>query len=225
MLNFDNKGEFAARALKEIGHIYRRKKEFEKAAAYYQRVMDECPDQRDVCADAYTWTGKICLRQKENEKSSSKSPLHKELSPIDVDLVLAPVSGIPVFELEIGDKIMVKLTDRSTKGNYLIDHLGARVDGTLIPVPAEVIDIEKGEENEYTILCRLGDDAYGKAVETEQVKLKRYDELLGETSSDELPSLDGISGKRKFPLFLAVTGGLMLAVLIVFFIMWFYNVL
>lgn len=165
-------------------------------------------------------------KPKQKEPNAPQSALMKELSPINVELVLAPVSGIPIYELQIGDKIMVKLTDRTTKGNYYIDLLGARVEGTLIPVPAEVIDKERGEENEYTILCKLGDDVYGKAVETEQVKLKRYDELLsGESSSDELPSIEDISGKRKFPLFIIVTGALMFVVVMIFLIMWFYNIL
>ena len=164
-------------------------------------------------------------KPKQKEPAVAQPSSIKELSAINVELVLAPVSGIPIYELEIGDKIMVKINDRTTKGNYAIDLLGARVDGTLIPVPAEVTEIERGEENEYTIVCKLDDDVSGKVVETEQVKLKRYDELLADRAgSEELPTIEDVAGKRKFPLFVVLIGGLMFIVVLVFLIMWFYNI-
>ncbi|UCB44387.1 MAG: DUF4899 domain-containing protein [Spirochaetota bacterium] len=170
--------------------------------------------------------------RKERDKSKAKdaqqkpSPTtEKEPSTVNVDLVLAPVSGIPIYELQVGDKIMVKLVDMSTKGRYYIDLLGARVNGNIIPVPAEVTDIKKSEDSEYTIICKIGEDAYGKAVETELVKLKRYDELFQSTTDTELPSIDEITEKRKFPLFVVVVGGLMFVVVFIFLIMWFYNIL
>lgn len=164
-------------------------------------------------------------KPKQKEPAVAQPSSIKELSAINVELVLAPVSGIPIYELEIGDKIMVKINDRTTKGNYAIDFLGARVDGTIIPVPAEVTEIERGEENEYTIVCKLDDDVFGKVVETEQVKLKRYDELLtGSAGSEELPTIEDVAGKRKFPLFVVLIGGLMFILVLVFLIMWFYNI-
>lgn len=144
---------------------------------------------------------------------------------IDVELVLAPVSGIPVYELIRGDKIMVKISDKSVKGRYYIDLLGAKVDGNIIPVPAEVTEIKRNEKNEYFILCMIDKDIYGKAIETEQVKLKKYDELfaqeqsLREFSLDENPE----EKRRSFPFFAVITGSLMFVVLLVFIIMWFYN--
>ena len=170
------------------------------------------------------------IREERNKpketKPVSQTGAQKELSTVDVKLVLAPVSGIPIYELEVGDKIMVKITDRSTRGNYAVDLLGTRVEGTLIPVPAEVLVITRGDENEYTIICGLDGDINGKAVETEQVKLKRYDELLsGETLSGELPSVDELAPKRKVPIFVMVIGGLFFVVVLVFLILWFYNIL
>ncbi|MBN2323054.1 MAG: hypothetical protein JXQ30_04910 [Spirochaetes bacterium] len=166
-------------------------------------------------------------RNKPKEQNVVSQPgTSRGLSTVDVELILAPVSGIPIFELEVGDKIMVKITDRSTRGHYAVDLLGARVEGTLIPVPAEVLEISRGENNEYTIICKLGGDLHGKAVETEQVKLKRYDELLSKGAmSGELPSIDELSPRRKVPLFVMVVGGLFFVVVLAFLIMWFYNIL
>jgi hypothetical protein len=180
--------------------------------------------QLETVSELVTKQSMNTIREERNKpketKVVSQSGTTKGLSTVDVEMVLAPVSGIPIFELEVGDKIMVKITDRTTKGHYAVDLLGARVEGTLIPVPAEVLDISRGDDNEYTIICKLDGDINGKAVETEQVKLKRYDELL----SKELPSIDELSPKRKVPVFVIVTGGLFFVVVFVFLIMWFYNI-
>jgi hypothetical protein len=120
---------------------------------------------------------------------------------------------------------MVKISDKTVKGKYYIDLLGAKVDGNIIPVPAEVTEIKRNENNEYLILCMIDKDIYGKAIETEQIKLKKYDELLAgehslrEFSLDENPE----EKRRNFPFFAVITGALMFVVLLVFIIMWFYN--
>jgi len=149
----------------------------------------------------------------------------KGKSVVDIDLILAPVSGIPIYELSKGDKIMVKINDKTTNGKYFIDMLGARVEGNIIPIPAKVIDIKRGADKEYHIFCKLDKGTYGKAVETEQVKLKRYEDLLESKSKyDELPILDEYKKEKSFPIFTLVLGGLIFIILIVFVIMWFYNI-
>jgi hypothetical protein len=162
---------------------------------------------------------------KTKPEETAAPPKEKSEKLIDVDLVLAPVSGIPIYELALGDRIMVKISDRTTRGRYYIDLFGAKVDGNVIPVPAEVTKITRSQDGEYSILCRLGENAVGRAVETEQVKLKRYDELDMETPLKEITLDEAPEGKGRFPLFIIVTGGLMFVLLIVFLFMWFYNVL
>jgi hypothetical protein len=160
------------------------------------------------------------------EKTQQPQPVEKVKNAVDINLVLAPVSGIPVYELMKGDKIMVKINDKLPKGKYYIDMLGARVDGSIIPIPAEVAEIRRNENNEYTILCKINDDIYGRAVETEQVKLKKYDELLEtENTLREFSLHEDPEGKKRFPVFVIVMGALTFIVLMVFLIMWFYNFL
>ena len=181
----------------------------------------------------YVSNAEMSSRRAERNKSKQKKDTATEEEPdeklkdaIEVDLVLAPVSGIPVYELARGDKIMIKINDKFPKGKYYIDLLGARVEGNIIPVPAEVTDIKKNEQNEYSILCRIKENIYGKAVETEQVKLKKYDDLLdAEQSLREFDLHESTEGKRGFPFFVIIIGGLTFVILLVFLIMWFYNVL
>jgi len=145
---------------------------------------------------------------------------------LNVDLILAPVSGIPVYELRKGDKIMVRINDRTSRGNYYIDKLGARVNGNIIPVPAEVVNINRNEKKEYSIICKLDEKIFGKAIEAEQVKLKKYDELLGAGSESEtITLLETQELKRGFPIFFIITSGLMFVVLLFFILLWFYNLI
>jgi hypothetical protein len=161
-----------------------------------------------------------------DESTVTEEPVGEIKDAIDVDLVLAPVSGIPVYELTKGDKIMIKINDKLPKGKYYIDLLGARVDGNVIPLPAEVTEIRKNEKNEYSILCRIDKNIYGRAVETEQVKLKKYDELLETEQSLREFDLHEQSGRRRrFPSFVIIMGALTFIILMVFLIMWFYNIL
>jgi hypothetical protein len=163
---------------------------------------------------------------KKNEPEATRETDESVKDAIEVDLVLAPVSGIPVYDIVKGDKIMIKINDKFPKGKYYIDLIGARVEGSIIPVPAEVMDIKKNDQNEYSILCKIKENIYGRAVETEQVKLKKYDELLdGERSLREFDLHEKSDGKRGFPFFVIVIGALTFVTLLVFLIMWFYNVL
>jgi tetratricopeptide (TPR) repeat protein len=67
-LQFEKKGDFAARSLNEVGHIHRRKEEYDRAIEFYRRVLSECTDIRDECAEALTWIGKVQLKRNELEK-------------------------------------------------------------------------------------------------------------------------------------------------------------
>jgi hypothetical protein len=166
-------------------------------------------------------------RVKEQEKKPKEPVLGaKAKNAIDLDLVLAPVSGIPVYELQTGDRIMVKINDKLPKGKYYVDLLGARIDGNIIPIPAEVTEIKRNEKHEYMILCKIGEKIYGKAVEPEQVKLKKYDDLVESERTLREFSLDNESSEKKgFPLFIIIIGALTFVTLMAFLIMWFYNII
>jgi hypothetical protein len=162
-----------------------------------------------------------------NRKKTQSAPdVHiKGADIVDVDLVLAPVSGIPINELTIGDTIMVKISPKSTLGNYYIDSFGARVDGSIIPVAAEVVDINRGDDREYILFCKLGENVYGKVIETEQVRVKRHDELL----LAQVPTGEGshpfFKRKRPFTFFIIITGGLIFALLFISLLLWLNNLL
>ncbi len=95
---------------------------------------------------------------------------------LPVNLVLAPVSGIPVYDVKTNDQIMVKIEASSEKGNYFIDLLNARSpEGSIMPVKGMVKEIAMNALGEFELLVEIGPGIYGKTIESEQVKVKKYD--------------------------------------------------
>ena len=108
---------------------------------------------------------------------------------LPVKPIVAPVRGKPIYELRVGDKLMVYLQPQSDRANYFIDQLGLREDKEIKATPGEVIDIKagSGKNNPIDILTLIAPGIYGKFTETEkQVKLKMYD-----------PEVDGPMAKKK----------------------------
>ena len=102
---------------------------------------------------------------------------------LGINLILAPVSGIPIFELQPGDKIMVKIDPSTNRGKYFIDLLNATHENEVIPIPSTIEKVKVNQFNEYVILVKIGDGIFGKVLESEQVKLKRYDPDTDKKSS------------------------------------------
>ncbi len=119
-----------------------------------------------------------------NKKSNDDSGDRDDASVIlPVKPIVSPVRGKPIYELKIGDKIIIKIQPLSDRANYFIDLLDLREENQVRALPAEVIDIKAGtgKKDPVEILTMIGPGIYGKFTEEEkQVKLRIYD-----------PSIDG----------------------------------
>ncbi|HEB30354.1 MAG TPA: DUF4899 domain-containing protein [Spirochaetes bacterium] len=145
---------------------------------------------------------------------------------VDIDLVLAPVSGIPIYKLKEGDRIMVRIVDNSEKASYHIESYGLRIDENIIPLKAEVLQVKKNPQNEYMILCKLKDGVFGKTIETERVKLKTYEEIVTTRSDVDDVKQQGAHEKEvSFPLIAIITGGLVFLILVALIVLWFLDVI
>jgi len=113
----------------------------------------------------------------EPAKMGNDYNLEEDAVILPVKAILSPVKGKPIFELKIGDKIMVKILSVSDRANYYIDSFNLREDDKIRPLPAEVIDIKsgKGKNDPVEILTLIEEGLYGKIVEDEkQVKLRIF---------------------------------------------------
>jgi len=97
---------------------------------------------------------------------------------LQVKPVLSPLNGKPIYELRIGDKIMVRIIPSSHKENYYIDLYNLKDDRGIRVIPATVIDIKSsaGKNTPIEILAELMPGVYGLCIEDEKlIKLKMYD--------------------------------------------------
>jgi hypothetical protein len=97
--------------------------------------------------------------------------------------VLAPVKGKPLFELKIGDKIMIRLDGSNPQARRYIEMYKLNVDSSVKPMPGEVVDIKADSKTSpIEILLKIDEHLYARCSEEErQVKLRLYDQRLDGT--------------------------------------------
>ncbi len=103
---------------------------------------------------------------------------HKTLSDsalINISFVLSPVSGIPINNLKIGDKIMVRIDIGNPKGRYFAKLVSTLDDTGSAPIPSIVEKISQSPTGEYFIITKIQSGIYGKVSESEKVNIKRFD--------------------------------------------------
>jgi len=134
---------------------------------------------QEVTAEEFAQT-KEKRYNKVEDKSTSETELEEGAVILNIQPILAPVKGKPIYELKIGDRIMTKIIPNTDRANYFIDLLGLRVENHIKPIATEVIDIKSdGKSEPLEILTRIGPGIYGKCIEDErQVKLRLYDALI-----------------------------------------------
>lgn len=93
---------------------------------------------------------------------------------LEMSLVLSPISGVPLTELKPGDKILIKISEQTSRGQYFIDLFNASQNNEILPIPATIESVTPNGKF-YTVMVSLGPGVYGKAVEEDNVKAKRYD--------------------------------------------------
>jgi hypothetical protein len=106
---------------------------------------------------------------------------------LQIKPVLAPLNGTPIYELRIGDKIMVKIIPTSSKENYYIDLYNLRGDKGIKIIPATVIDIKSSNVKNVPIeiLTEIMPGVYGLCMEDEKlIKLKMYDPRMDASIDD-----------------------------------------
>ena len=115
--------------------------------------------------------------QKQEEETPDESRDNSNFV-LKIKPILAPLNGKPIYELRVGDRIMVKILSVSDRENNYIEANGLRDENSNIKsIPAKVIDIKSGSKNNpIEILTELKPEVYGLCMEDEKlIKLKLYD--------------------------------------------------
>ncbi len=148
---------------------------------------------------------------------------------LEIDPIIAPVSGIPIYEAKPGDLIMVKINAVTDKGNYFIDLLNARsAEGEVLPVKAVIKDVFMNAMGEYELLTEIGPGIYGRALIEERIKIKQYnitDERINVNPANSVKPVaekkikeSPVVEKKKNDFFIWIVGGItfFLAILILY---------
>ncbi len=116
--------------------------------------------------------------QNQNDESDQiKKDPHGTI--LQVKPILAPLNGKPIYELRIGDRIMVRIIPATNKENYYIDLYNLKDDKSIRMIPATVVDIKSsaGKSNPIEILAEIMPGVFGLCREDEKlIKLKMYDQ-------------------------------------------------
>lgn len=129
---------------------------------------------------------------KDEENEDKPEETDRQAVILQVKPIVSPVKGKPIYELKIGDRIMVRIIPSSSRENYYIDLYNIREEKTIKPIPATVIDIKSttGKNNPVEILAEINPGVYGLFIEDEkQVKLKLFDPKTDDT-------LDNTKGQK-----------------------------
>ncbi len=138
---------------------------------------------------------------------------------LESSLVLSPVTGIPIYELKPGDKVLTRITEKTQRGQYFRELLGSidPVTNEERPIPAVVEQIKVIGKN-YVVLTNIGPSIYGKSIEEDNVKVKKYEGQIFLTSKQVLESkTEDISEDKTSNLliFLGIAAGTLLIVVLI----------
>ncbi len=128
-------------------------------------------------------------KERDHDTEQKEEPKDDGSVVIPIKAILAPVKGKPIYDLRVGDAIMVRIQPTTQKAAYYIKFFELETEDSVLPMPGKVVDIKfgSGKNDPIEILTELSPGVYGKITEEEQqVKLKTYD-----------PSTEGTEGKGK----------------------------
>ncbi|MCX8029832.1 MAG: hypothetical protein N2712_07565 [Brevinematales bacterium] len=163
---------------------------------------------------------KVYQHQQASKQDSDEFNLPPNSIVLEASLVLSPITGVPVYELRPGDKVLTRITEKTQRGQYFKELLGAISPQTNEerPVPSTIEQIKVVGKN-YVVLTSIGPGIYGKSIEEDNVKVKKYEGEIAKGSrvdqSIDESSLVKEDNTLNILIFVGIAaGGLMLIVLI-----------
>lgn len=164
---------------------------------------------RGSLTDTENDTTKEDLKKEEIKKEKDQD----QILLLNIEMDLAPVDGVQISELQIGDLIGVKITDDRPIAEYICTLLNAKDPVTKQPLTlfAELKDI-KVTESGIVVRVEFGPGIHGVAHYGEDVKIRVTDkEDLFNKSKKE----DSSKGNFFFKYFWLIGGGLILIIVVI----------
>jgi len=110
------------------------------------------------------------LKEKENAAAGNDDPLQgKEIKLIlNGSLILSPIKGRDIGDLIVGDRVMIKILDKSNKAISLAKAFNAYNDGILKPIAGRIVSIKKISGGGYKIFVIVAKGIFLKIEEEEE---------------------------------------------------------
>ncbi|KXS40162.1 MAG: hypothetical protein AWU54_2076, partial [Candidatus Frackibacter sp. T328-2] len=101
--------------------------------------------------------------------------------------IISAVKGIRAGDLEVGDKLLVRIVDRREVGRYLADLISTEDQQIAIGVIDQIYFNE--DSKRYTLMIEFGPNIYGKLLIDSEVKLALAHELNKNNNNQEAKEL------------------------------------
>ncbi len=105
------------------------------------------------------------------DASEAESELDSPMMSFNTELVLAPVNGKAVSELEVGDQVFLRVVESTSSAKYLSDLLNLKKEDGEYRLKAPVAEINEAGTGNAHIITELGPNIIGKAVATMNTKV------------------------------------------------------
>lgn len=149
----------------------------DKALILETGIQEALPEEVVAARDAHL------KKQTDKTKPSTESPTHAfrvddGSSIVPASMVLSPVKGKLLYELKIGDMIMLRFNHKTDIGAFYINLYKLKTpDGKYKSIPGEVIDIKsESKDLPVSILARIDNQLFAVATEEDRhVRVYLYD--------------------------------------------------
>jgi hypothetical protein len=170
---------------------------------------------------------KISAPTQQQQQAQDEFNLPPNSIVLESALVLSPITGVPVYELKPGDKVLTRITEKTQRGQYFKELLGA-IDKTTNeekPIPATVEQVKVLGKN-YVILTSIGPGIYCKSVEEDNVKVKKYEGEMLKTPTGFLgtePEVSEINDKTSnLLIIIGITAGTLILIALILMLLGFF---
>lgn len=148
------------------------------------------------------------------DEEGIKTPADGHL--VNAKLVLAPIDGKLVTDLQEGDLILISFTSTAMTENMLIDKLKLRKpDGTARPAPARVLKLQPLKKG-VQVLVHIMDKYYAKITEEQKILVKLF--ASGKNESKLASSKPGSKSKESGFSWITIGMVIFLGILIAYFV-------
>jgi hypothetical protein len=197
-----------------------------KISEFFQNILQRPTGDKNVTVDLEI----ELVSQEEVEEVNikrTKKDLEKKVSAPTQQQQAQDEFNLPSNSIVLEDKVLTRITEKTQRGQYFKELLGA-IDKTTNeekPIPATVEQVKVLGKN-YVILTSIGPGIYCKSVEEDNVKVKKYEGEVFKTPTGFLgtePEVSEIDDKTSnLLIIIGITAGTLILIALILMLLGFF---